>query len=851
MSAPTPSIANDLDFSVTIYDSFSAQDRTNYFGTLTALATVPAHTTASVQLLHPVSVLIVSNATSNSPLTRLMYLSEVSTGPFGVGQADVKAMAQTMSFITFIINNKTDPLTLAFRDLWKDTSRPQVTFVNHFFAHHQTYASCTFATYMMAIAYTAQQSKTRGKPLDRALFSLSALVTLLGGTWPSFLPDIVVAKFTCNTHSHVLAIQVEIDLEKLPAQSDAALRFFGSLFDVLQLHVAVSFHAFLDARLSVSLDTLHVPFGDSATLAIKKPTVTLDINPLFKFVVFTVTGDIPFHIFGKQLEADVSMVIDNIEANFGVVIKGDKTSLPAPPLMKGVHFDTFGAGIGIIFEPPSAAIGLSGQWHIGDPGSRTLVALDDDTFVLVCQVIEGVPNPRYISFYVPRMHLTDIYTVFTNVQCPVDVPVLFTNLSFLWSANPMEPLALPDGSLSNMGYGFSAAAKMSDFSFYGDVEIDLTNGLAGDVEMAPLALGSIFSIRGDGAGVSVKVDANGNPIKNNQLVTKAAQKQALKNATTKQLVPPGGPVLKLQTLDPPFLHLIGVVNLFDADNVRLDANIISSGITFDVGFGGLLISNMSCTLSNPLNLSAAFRYGINDTISLPSHGGVSLGFIPLQASVAAHFVLSTSSSDIVLRVGGSFEFQGKSRNLGDFTADVKIQTVGQLLSSIAHNIEQRAWQLFDDLLGTGAAWAGKVKQNVIRGFDSVASVLQNAFKQDAGQVASTMKDAGFEADEIVEGLASAFGMTPLGVAQVMQQVGYAGEQVASALQHVFGNDAAQIASALSGAYGWSANQINGVLGQIGFSANEIGQAFQSLGGQFDDFGKSILRDLDPSGWALP
>ncbi|TDZ24560.1 hypothetical protein Cob_v002232 [Colletotrichum orbiculare MAFF 240422] len=731
---------------------------------------------------------------------------QVSTGPFGVGQADVKAMAQTMDFITFIINNKTDPLTLAFRDLWKDTSRPQVTFVNHFFAHHQTYASCTFATYMMAIAYTAQQPKTRGKPLGRALFSLSALVTLLGGTWPSFLPDIVVAKFTCNTHSHVLAIQVEIDLEKLPAQSDAALRFFGSLFDVPQLHVAVSFHAFVDARLSVSLDTLHVPFGDSATLAIKKPTVTLDINPLFKFVVFTVTGDIPLHIFGKQLEADVSMVIDNIEANFGVVIKGDKTSLPAPPLMKGVHFDTFGAGIGIIFEPPSAAIGLSGQWHIGDPGSRTLVALDDDTFVLVCQVIEGVPNPRYISFYVPRMHLTDIYTVFTNVQCPVDVPVLFTNLSFLWSANPMEPLALPDGSLSNMGYGFSAAAKMSDFSFYGDVEIDLTNGLAGDVEMAPLALGSIFSIRGDGAGVSVKVDANGNPIKNNQLVTKAAQKQALKNATTKQLVPPGGPVLKLQTLAPPFLHLNGVVNLFEADNVRLDANITSSGITFDVGFGGLLISKMSCTLSNPLNLSAAFRYGINDTISLPSHGG-------------------------------SCESEAASNS----KANLAIWAISRLM----------AWQLFDDLLGTGAAWAGKVKQNVIRGFDSVASVLQNAFKQDAGQVAFTMKDAGFEADEIVEGLASAFGMTPLGVAQVMQQVGYAGEQVASALQHVFGNDAAQIASALSGAYGWSANQINGVLGQIGFSANEISQAFQSLGGQFDDFGKSILRDLDPSGWALP
>ncbi|KAI5462757.1 hypothetical protein BGZ63DRAFT_422176 [Mariannaea sp. PMI_226] len=856
MPAPTISFANRLDFTVTVYDSFSTQDKTNYFGTLTSIATVPANTTASVQLIHSTSVLIVSNATSNSPLARLIYLPEVSTGPFGVGPADVNAMAQTMNFITFITDNKNDPLTLAFKDLWKDNSKPQVTPVNQFFAKHHPYANCTFATYMMGITYTAEQPEAKGKPLNQALYSLSTLATLLGGTWPSFLPDIVVTKFTCNTHNDVLALQAGIDLKKLPAQSDAALQFFGSLFNVQQLQVAVSINhgfnmGFLGTRLSISLDAMHVPFGDSATLTINKPTVIIDVNPLFKFIVFTVTGEIPFNIFGKQFEADVSMVIDNIEANFGVVIKGDKTSLPAPPVMKGVHFDTFGVGIGIIFEPPSAAIGLSGQLHIGDPGSGTLVALDDDTFVVVCQLIEEVPNPLYISFYVPQMHLTDVFTVFTNVHCPVDVPVLFTDLSFQWSENPMEPVALPDGSLSNMGYGFSAAANIFDFSFYGDVEIDLTNGLTADIEMAPLALGSIFAIKGDGTGVSVKVDANGNPIKNNQLVTKAAQKQALKDATTKQLVPPGGAVLKLQTLASPFLHLNAAVSLFEVENVHLDADITSSGITFDVGFSGLLTSNMSCTLSDFHNLSAAFQYGINDTIPLPSIGGVSLGSISLQTSVGAHFALSTSSSDIVLKVGGSFDFEGLTRNFGDFTADVNIQTLSDLLSSIVNNIEQNAEQIFGDLLSTGVAWAGKVQQDVITGVNSVASVLQNAFNQDAVQVASTMKDAGFGPEQIVGGLQSAFGMTQLGVAQVMQQVGYTGEQVASALQTVFGSDAAQIASALSGAYGWSADQINGVLGQIGFSANQISQAFQSLGGEFSNFGNSILHDLDPSNWGFP
>jgi len=127
VTAPKISFANHLDVSVIVYDSFSDQDKTNYFGTLTSIATVPPKTTASLQLKHhPASVLIASDAKSNSPLARIIYLQDVSTGPFAVGEADVKAMAQTMAFITFITNNKNDPLTQAFNAIWKDTSKPQV-----------------------------------------------------------------------------------------------------------------------------------------------------------------------------------------------------------------------------------------------------------------------------------------------------------------------------------------------------------------------------------------------------------------------------------------------------------------------------------------------------------------------------------------------------------------------------------------------------------------------------------------------------------------------------------------------------------------------------------------------------
>lgn len=865
----TVNFTNTLNFSVTVYDSFSDQGTNNYFGTLTPIATVSANTTAPVQLIHPVSALVVSNALTNVPLARLISSPLGSTTPFGVGPADVQAMAQTMTFITFVTQQPTDPLTVAFQALLKDSSKPLGKSINQFFAQHPTYSTCTLATYMMGITYAAEHPNSKGKPLDQAIYSLSMLVKLLGGSWPDGFSDIAVNKFICDTANDKLAIRVEIDLDKLPAQSDQALKFFGSLFDVQKLLVTVTLNyavglSVLSTRLAIGLDAMHIPFGDSTSLAINKPTTTIDINPLFKFVVFTIKGSIPFNIFGKAFDADVSMLVDNLEVNAGVVIRGDNTSLPSPPAMQGVHFDEFGVSIGLFFEPPGEALGLSGKFHIGTLGDGSQVALDDDTFAVVCQVVEEAPNPLYVSFYVPQMHLMDVLTIFTNTETPLDVPVSFTDLSFKWSENPMEPVALPDGSLSSMGYGFSAAANILAFSFYGDVEIDLNNGLTADIEMAPLALGSLFSMGGDGTGVSIKVDASGSPIKNNQLHSTATQQQAQKSATMKQLVAPGGPVLKLRTLVAPFLHINGHVSLFEVDKAALTADVTTTGIAFEVDFGELLTTAMSCTLLKPDNLAAAFQFGINQNIPLPSVSGVSLGSILLQTMVSAHFNLSASSSDIILEIGGSFDFEGLNRSLGEFTVDVPIQKITDLLSTIINRIEEAAEAIFNDLLAAGLEWATRVKQGAIAAIDPVASVLKNAYGQTADQVASTMREAGYDINDIVRELRHVFDPTqvastlkdvfnqgPNQVAMTMRQAEYTGEEVAQALKNAFGSDAEQIASALKDAYGWSADQIHGALGQIGFASDQIAHAFQSLGPGFEDAGNAILNGLNklnPTNW---
>ncbi|KAH6968093.1 hypothetical protein DER45DRAFT_620605 [Fusarium avenaceum] len=788
MSTTTVSVTNSLNFSVQIYDSFSTQDTSNYSGTLTLLATVPANSIASVNLIHPSSVLIASNATTNSPLARFIYLPNVNTGPFAVGQADMDAMAQTIDFITFIISNPQDPLTVAFNDLWKDQTKPLVAPVTNFFARRPAYASCTFATYIMGIAFAAEQPVSKYRPMDQAVYSLSSLVTSMGGTWPTGFPDITVTKFTCNTSNGVLAIQAEVDVRLWPAKSDEELKFFRSLFDSQHLQISISINdtissTLVGTELTIRLDTMQVPCGDAGTMTINNSTITIDLNPLYKFVTFEVAGSIPFDIFDKKFDANVAMTIGNLEASFRVDVEGDDTTLPTPTQMKGVHFGTFGVGIGVFYEPPGAVLE------------------------------NGVPNPLYVSFYVPKMQLKDVITTFTNTQCPLEVPVLFKDSFFQWSESPMEHMVLPDGSHSLMGYGFKCRADILFLSFYGDVGIDLQNGLTAEIEMAPLSFGSLFSLAGNGRGVNVKEDAAGNPTNNNQLATTVVQRQALEDAITHQLVAGGGPVLKIETSTSPYLHLNANVSLFEMSNEQVTMKITPTVITFDVDFSGILNSKMSCTLNGLDNLSATFEYDIDQNIALPTINNVSLGSLHLETTINAHLGLVLTPSSVVTTVGGVFDFEGATLIINDFVVAVSISTLSDIQAAIVSQIEQDAKNIFSNVLSTAAQWASKVAQGVITAVDSVASVLHNVWDQTAGEVASTMKDAGFDAQDVATGLKGFFNLGPSEIHGLLRQIDFSDGEICVVFQ-AFGEPFSSFASTLSGGGGGDGSAPSDVVGDV-------------------------------------
>jgi hypothetical protein len=849
---PSITFQNTLSaFDLVVYDSFSTDDTTgnneNYFGTLTNVCSLKKGDTQTVQPVHgPVSAYIAFD-TTGEPVGRYVTMG-FDAASFVITEQDVAAMKNTFAFIDFILNNPNDAVATGFHTLIsRDTLAPAS--VDDFFAKTQAYKNCTFQTYMLAITTRARTAASANKPIEQKTYSLSTLCNGLGGTWPAGFPDIEVSNFSCNTGDGYLLLKATVDLRDLPFESEAILKNVVGLLPDPVVKVQLYFNykpglALGYTRLSLLFNDIDINTVNGKTLKIHQPTISIDINPLFKFVVFTLKGSIPFNVFKKDFDADLSMTIDNVEAHVGVVIKGDHASLPSPPVMPGVHFDDFGAGMGIFFEPPGFAIGIQGDFHIGDGANN--IALDDNKFAIVCRIEEEIPNPVYASFYVPKMDLNQVLEIFTNTKASIDFPVTFTNMSFKWAENPMEPITLPDGTLTDMSMGFSGAVDILSFGFYGDVEIGLDKGLTADIEMSPFSIKDVFQLSGDGKGVTIKVDQQGNPIKNNMVADTQALQQIIKNATDKQLVSAGGPVLRIRTFESPVLHLYGKVSLFDLVEYEILANIGKDGITFNLDYGALLSTKMSCTLDHFHNLQADFRFGVNKRISFPTIGGVSLGSIQLQALIQAHLDVSTTLSDVTIKAGGAFNFEGANLSFGDLPVDVHIKKITDLVTVMVNYIEQEAKTIFSHLLSDAQAWANKVKQGIISIANPVSDVLRIGWNKTAPEIASIMRNAGYAPSEIAVAIKNTFGLGVNEVMSAMRQAGYTAQEVASALRGVF--NLKDISSAMQTVYSIDANAIRDVLQKAGYAVNDIGDAFRSLGGSFESVAKKAWEILNPFNW---
>jgi hypothetical protein len=876
MTYPTVTFQNQLSIPVVIYDSFNDEDQAqslaNYFGTLIQVGTTVApNSTVTLQPIHgPLSVYIIYDTNSN-PVKRVYTLGSAAQS-FQITPADAAVITSTNDFVSFVKNSPSDPVASGFQALIKD-GKATPSQINTFFQNTTNYKSCTYISYMLVLTTLARTAASSTQSIPDKSYSLSMLCSYLGVTWPSELPDIAVTNFSCSNNNDVVRLGGNVDLSKVTF-ADGVMVNVLSILPQSTVRVAIIFNysaslAFLNTTLEFFLKDISIPVGGGTSINIDKPTIILTVAPIFKFVVFEVKATIPFSLFGSPtINADIAMTIDNVEAEIGVVLEEKNATLFTPPVLKGVHFDSVGVGMGLFFKPPGYAIGVQGAFHIGDAGS---VALDDDTFVVVCNLEGDVPNPLYISFYVPKMDLNEVITMFTNSSANIGFPVSISDLSFKWIENPMEPVTLPDGSLAAMAYGFSGNLDFFGLSFYGDAEIDLNNGVNGTIMMSPFTLGPL-SLTGDGKGVTIKVDSLGNPIRNNFIPKTAADKEAVQNAASKQLVPPGGPEMTISTSGSPYFTL-GANLKFLEFNDSISSTVDSQGITFDIS---LLTTRMHCVLKDYQNFSGAFSFGPDFTVPLPSIAGFNLGSIHFQATINGALGVAVSPQEIDFSFGGGFSLFGLSPSVGPVNLDINITSITQVFDAIEQWIIDNAESLFGSLFSDARAWVNAINNSVLQPLENnaqyvvsglavaygqsvqevgallggtqyamndVASALKSTFAAPAndvagalvtaygatqGEIASALNTAGYTATEIGGALVSVFNATETQVASTLAAVGYGAVAAATAIQSVFNATPAAISAAMQ---------------QAGYAVDDIASAFKSIGGTLGDYAEKAWEKI--------
>lgn len=859
---PSISIKNTLTEAVTVFDAFNENpgdtSLANYFGALTSLGAVGSGATTSFTPIHgPISTYIIYDS-KNNPVKRVFTLG---TAPqtFEIGQADLDIITATQNFVTLMQTKPADPQVVKFNALIKGgTGTAQA--VNAFFAGTTDYKTCTYISYMLVVVALARTPATKTLPPAQQGYSLSTLLRYMGIEWPAGVPDITLTQFYCTDNGHSIQLGGQFNLQSVTF-GDGVIDHVLSILPTktLRFTVAVDIDPGLAAgsvQLTCLYDTLSIPVGGGESVTFQQPTVLLSIIPLFKFVVFEIKATVPFSLFGgPTFDAIAAITVDNVEAEVGVTLDGGTNTLLTPPGIKGLHFDQFGVGMGLFFEPPGFALGVQGKFHIG--AGQQVVALDDDTFALVCGLDGDVPNPLFLSFYVPQLGLNQVIELFTNSSLSLDFPIDFSDLSFHWAENPMEPVTLPDGTLAPMGYGFSANMNLFGLDLYAALALDLNNGVQGDAQLDPFSLGPVLSLTGNGKGVTIKVDANGNPIPNNTIPTTAAAKQAIAQAHTKQLVKPGGAELHVSTSSSPYFTLdasLSFLGLHESIDVTIDKN----GLSFTLSFGSIISGTMACVLRDYHNFTGQFSYGPDFAIPLPTVAGQSLGSIRLTAQVNATLGLTTSATDVVFTAAVGFDFQGQQYQAGPFALDVHIGTLAAVLSAIEQWLVNNVSTVFAGLVGDAENWAKAVYSGAIapaaQGATYVVGVLKNSFGQTVDQVGTLLKGSSYPLNDVASALQTTFGSSVSAnqiASALVTAYGASAQSVASALNSI-GISAQQAATALNSVFGLAPAEVNTALQGAGYAASAVDSAFQSIGGQFASYAQStwdtVTHYANPTNW---
>lgn len=648
--------------------------------------------------------------------------------------------------------------------------------------------------------------------------TLRGIIDELGISFPTEFSDVPVTGVQLSAGGE--GISADISFDDL-INASPVFKLLGQILPShLDAYIKVDLGLSSGFELKVSLYDFKIRLPDnSGFFPVHKPMFDMNYSPDSGSWDVKLIGGTTIQVLGKNIDVNLLGIINETEVIIGLDVIEKESFLFTPPELKGVHIKEIGGELGMFFTPPGLDLGFTGQCYIGNQGQ---IALDDDKFAIVLDIQGETAEVKYLSFYVPQMDVNQLLEVFTNTNAQINTSISLSKLEFFYAPSSV---LLPNGDSSPQGISGRCAIDIKNFGLYGLFKLSSGKDLDIDFECDPIHIKrrgkNILSVTGNGQGITQKVDKNGNPIKYNDIKNREDASKPLQdlidNATEKQLVKSGGPVVVLQTKTSPYLNTSVHVQLLDMISDNLDASIDNNGFQFSFTSRALKTQGgVSISLKNRREFSASFFFKIKSPMKISKE----LGYFQANLESEAFLDASYKKGKIKLTVQAAISRVGKDYTVGPFEVSEDISTIGDLIIEIVREAGNKGLKIFEDLAHDAEKWTKDVIDGAVAGGEKVGHVLKSYYKKSAKDAAMILKKAGAHIDDVAYDLKHYYNLGSRDIAKAMKAAKYNSKDVGKALKKV-GFSLKDVEYALHKEYGISGSTLRKVLGASGFAKHEI------------------------------
>ena len=573
----------------------------------------------------------------------------------------------------------------------------------------------------------------------------------------------------------------------------------------------------LEAMLEGSVD---IPTGGSSDLKIG------DAALAFKFadgITFELSGDLMLHFNERSFDVRPAIDISAEAAVFrvGLVLDPAWTGAMGIP---GLALDEADFLLGVNFVPPGLDIGLEGKMHVGKQPKSS------DSFAFVLEMIEEVPDPLLLSFYVAELDVKTAMETFAPDADGASLPdfvneIKVTELSFYWAE---EPVTMPDGTVALPGLRFSGNVQIISFKAHAALAIDQASGIQGDLELSPIHVAHILDVTGHGKGVYLN-EKDGAPVRESVLPKDST------GVTRTEVVPPGGAVLQFRTQQSPYLFVSLIVTLLDLEHEEVEGLVTDKGFTFKLIYqlSDVVKAELDVTLGDGhFHLYSQFGIHLKADIGPIKILGIDFGTIHLDAGFDLELEIEASAELFSLSVWGDFEFEGATLTMPKLTLSVAPASLTELPKLIIEHIGEEAEEIFKDLFDE----AGKLIEEAGK---EIAHLGEEA-AQEVGKLGKeAVEEAGKIVDEAEQAIASGVKEAEQEVKKVEQEAAQIATKAAQEVEQI-GEEAVQEVEKIGKQIG---HVIDQAAHEVAAIAEEIAQEAEAVANEVKRLAEDAVEEV--------